>query len=140
MVVSKQVRNLQGMPFTGAEKRYEPWRIFRPVVSFAWSGSRWNCTTDMDGMGRMIVRVKNREERLDDFRKFVVDFEMDASGEKGEGLEHALNMGIFAFPGFELKTAGDFGITLRELGSGMAEEAQLTFVIEEQIVAQATGP
>jgi hypothetical protein len=89
------------------------------------------------GSGPDIVRIENRKKRFDHFREFVVDFQMHAGGEKREGFEHALDMGIFTFTGFQLETAGDLGIPLRELGAGMSQEAKLSLVIEKEIVAQA---
>src|SRR4051812_43640141 len=83
------------------------------------------------GSGPDVMRIENRKKRLDDFREFVVDFEMYAGGEKRERFEHALDMRIFTFTGFQLQPAGDFGVTLGELGAGMPEEAKLSLVIRK---------
>jgi len=92
------------------------------------------------GSGPDVMRIENRKKRFDHFREFVVNFQMYAGGEKREGFKHALDMGIFTFTGFQLQPPGDFGVTLRELGAGMAEEAKFSLVIEKEIVAQATAP
>jgi hypothetical protein len=90
-------------------------------------GHGWN--------GPEIVRIKDREKSFDDLWEFVIDFEMDAGREKRERLEHALDVGVFAFTRLELQTGSDFRITLRELGTGVAEEAQLSLVVKEEIVS-----
>ena len=64
-----------------------------------------------------VVRVNNAEKRLGNLRELVVDFEMDAGGEEGEGFEEALDVRIVALIGFEDETAGDLGIFLSELGA-----------------------
>jgi hypothetical protein len=67
------------------------------------------------------MRIEDAEQSLGDLGKLVVDFEMDAGGEEGEGFEEALDVRIVALIGFEDETAGDLGIFLSELGAELAE-------------------
>ena len=57
---------------------------------------------------------------------------MDAGGQEGKGLEHALDMRIFALTGFEQESSGDLGIAMRKLCSGVPEEAKLALVINRR--------
>jgi hypothetical protein len=80
------------------------------------------------------MRVENAEERLSDLGKFVVDFEVDAGGQEGEGFEEALDVRVVAFVGFEDEAAGDFGVFLAELSAKLAEIGELAFVVKEKLV------
>ena len=68
-----------------------------------------------DGGGRNganVMRVEHAEQGFRDFREFVVNFEMDAGSQKGEGLDEAFDVGILATVGIEQQTRGDLRIFL----------------------------
>jgi hypothetical protein len=67
------------------------------------------------------MRVENTEQGFRDFGKFVVDFEMNARGQKREGFNETLDMRIFATVGIEKQTRGDFRIFLGELRAHLAK-------------------
>ena len=86
------------------------------------------------------MRIDDAEEGLGDLGELVIDFEVDAGGEEGEGLDHALDVGILAFVRFEAEARGDLGIFFGELRAHLAEECQLAFVVEEEVVAHGQSP
>jgi hypothetical protein len=91
------------------------------------------------GEGPDVVGVEDAEQSLGDFGELVVDFEVDAGGEEGEGFEEALDVGIVAFVGFEDEAAGDFGVFLGEFGAKLAEVVEFVFVVEEEFVTHGIG-
>ena len=64
-------------------------------------------------------------EALDEGRGGGVEAGVDASGEKGVGLDQALEVGVVA--GLA-ELAGDAGVTFGELASGAAKVLELAFV------------
>src|SRR5580765_2284163 len=76
-------------------------------------GGRWN--------GADVMRVKNAEQRFGDFRELVVDLEMDARSQIGEGFDEAFDVRIFAAVGIEQETRGDLWIFLGELRAHLAQ-------------------
>ena len=76
-----------------------------------------------DGHGRNRAEemwVKHFDQRLGDLRKFVVDFQVQARGEKGERLQHTLDVRIFAAIRFQHETIGDLRVFARKLRAHLA--------------------
>jgi hypothetical protein len=63
------------------------------------------------------MRIENAEESLGDLGEFVVDFEMNAGGQEGEGFQQTLYMRVVALIGFEDESTGDFWVFLAEFGA-----------------------
>lgn len=81
-----------------------------------------------------VVGIENAQHRAGDFGKFVVDLEMDARREKREGFEHALDVRVFALIGLDEEARGDLGVLAGKFRAHLAQEGQLAFVVEQQIV------
>jgi hypothetical protein len=81
------------------------------------------------GNGADVMRIKNAEKGLSDFRKIVVDFEMDAGGEKGESLNEALDVRVFTDVRAEDEARGDLWIFFGKLSAHLAQEREFAFVI-----------
>ncbi len=75
------------------------------------------------------MRIENTEERLGNFGEFVVNFEVDARCEKGEGFDEAFNVRVFAGVGTKNEARGNFGIFFGELGAHLAQKGELALVI-----------
>ena len=89
------------------------------------------------GHGRhraQIVGMQNAEHRLGDFGELVVDLEVDAGGEEGEGFEHTLDMRVFALIGLEHEAGGYLGILGGELDAHLAQEGEFALVVEQQVI------
>src|SRR5258708_466307 len=71
------------------------------------------------------MRIENVEKGLGYLGKLVVDLEPGASGKKGEGLDHALDMRVFASIGPERQRRGDLGIFCGDLRSHRAQEGRM---------------
>jgi hypothetical protein len=80
--------------------------------------------------GAQVVGIQNAEQGLGDFRKLVVDFEVDARGQEGEGLQHALDVRVLALVGFKHQAGGDLGVLGGELGAHLAQKRQFPFVVQ----------
>ena len=85
-------------------------------------------------------RVEDGEKRLDDFRKLVVDFGVNARRQECEAFQQALHVRIFALAGLQQKTAGHLGIFVREFGAQIPQVGQLLRIVEQQFVAHARFP
>ncbi len=75
------------------------------------------------------MRVEDPEQGFGDFREIVVNFQVDAGGEKGEGLDQALDVRVGALIALQQLARGNLGVALGELRAHLAHEGQLIFVI-----------
>ena len=51
--------------------------------------------------GPQVMRIKDIEQRLGELGELIIDFEVDAGGEKSKAFEHALDVGILALVSLE---------------------------------------
>ena len=84
--------------------------------------------------------IDDIEERFADLGEIIVDLEVDARSQEGEGLEQALHVRVGAFIGLEQQARGHLGVALGELRPGAAEEAELLLVVVEQLVTHPLAP
>ncbi len=68
-----------------------------------------------------VVRIENREQSFSDFRKFIVNFQMDAGSQERGGFNQAFDMGILAPSRLEQQTGGNFRVFLREVGAHLTQ-------------------
>src|ERR1019366_583524 len=65
-----------------------------------------------DGHGRNgagVVRVDDVEEGLGNFGEVVIEAEVDAGGQQGDGFDEALDVRVFTTVGLQLEAGGDLG-------------------------------
>ena len=92
---------LAGIAVNGLRVKHRAARDGQPRAEFSLlrvemklhDGGRWN--------GADVVRIEDAQQGFRDFREFVVDLEMDARGQEGEGFDEALNVRIFAAVGVD---------------------------------------
>ncbi len=79
-----------------------------------------------DGHGRDRInklRIQNAQQGLRDLWKFGIDILLNASGQKRETLNQALNMGVSGFRATKFQSTGNLGIGLSK---GIAHAAQIS--------------
>src|SRR5262245_22102201 len=65
---------------------------------------------------------------------------MDTPGEKGKGLDQALDVGILALVCFEKQATGDLGVFYGKLCPDLSQEVQLTLIICEEVIRHQSCP
>ncbi len=80
---------------------------------------------------REVVRVEDVEQRLGDFGELVVDLQVDATGEKRERFDHALDVRILALVVLEQQPPGDLRVLVGELRPHLPKKAELALVVIE---------
>ena len=68
------------------------------------------------------MRIENAEQGSGDFRKLILDFQMNPGGKKRETLQEPLDVRIFTTIGFQREARGDFRIFFRKLRSHLPQE------------------
>jgi hypothetical protein len=83
------------------------------------------------------MRVKDVEQTLRDLGEFIVDFQMNARGEKGKPLEQPLDMRIVTSVHIQLQTRGNLRVLFGELLPHLSKEGEFVFIIVEKIVTHS---
>jgi hypothetical protein len=81
--------------------------------------------------------IKDVEQSLGNLREFIVNFQMDARGEKGKTLEEPLDMRIVTSVHVQLQTRGDLGVLFGEFLPQLPEEGEFVFIIVEKIISHS---
>src|ERR1051326_8829840 len=88
-----------------------------------------------------IVGIEYAQKRFGDFRKFIVQFVMNPSGQEREGFNQPFHMRIGAFlVVIQHQTAGNTGIFLRELPGHLPDKLQLALIIRQQLISHEFAP
>jgi hypothetical protein len=75
------------------------------------------------------MRVEDVQQRFSYFREIIVDLLVDASAEKGEGLDQPLGMGVFTFIRFQQESAGNFGVLSGKFHPHLPDKREFPFII-----------
>src|SRR5262249_54753960 len=79
-----------------------------------------------------VVRVEDAEQRLGQLGGLVVELVVQAAGEQGEGLEHALDLRVGAAVGLQQQAARGPRVLAGELQGELPDEKQLALVVGEE--------
>ncbi len=86
------------------------------------------------------MRIQDVEQRLGDFRELVVDLEVYPRGQECERLQHPLHVRVFALVRLQHQSRRHLRILRRELHAHLAQEGQLPFVIQQQVIPHSYLP
>ena len=95
-----------------------------------------------DGEGRdglQELRVEDVEQLGGDLGKVGVQVPLDAAGEKSEGLDETLDVGVGGLLRLELEARRHFGVALGEEVAHLAQVGQLLPVVAQQLVVMHHG-
>lgn len=80
------------------------------------------------------MRVQHLEERLDDFRKLVIEFLVHARRQERERLDQALGMRVLAVVALNQQSRSDLRILSGKFLAQKAQVREFLLVIGQQIV------
>jgi hypothetical protein len=78
------------------------------------------------------VRIDHLQQVLGKGRELRVDLELYPSGEEGEALQEALDVGVGTLEALQSEASGDLGELAGELPTHLADKAQLAVVVPKQ--------
>ena len=80
------------------------------------------------------MRVKDIEQGLGELRISVLDLLVHPRRKEREGLDHPLDMGVFAALAVQQQARSQFGIAFAELSLVASQKSQFPLVIGQQIL------